>query len=87
MLLAENKRFSGVYLLLVVVYLLQSLATTINPTVLSKYHVDVLQIRLLILTIALPYVVIWFMAFIGYLRLTAYAKLIAHEKMEPPLKR
>jgi hypothetical protein len=80
MLLTKNKRISGLYLLLIVIYLLQTFTAAINPTVLKKYHVDATQIRLLTLTIALPYIVIWLIALVGYLRLYTYGKFIEHEK-------
>jgi hypothetical protein len=80
MLLAKNKRFSGLYVLLIVVYLLQTFLIKVNPTVLAKYRIDTLEDHVIALTVALPYIVIWLVALVGYLRLQNYGKAIGRER-------
>jgi hypothetical protein len=80
MLLLKNKRFSGLYLLLIIIYLLQTFATKVNPAVLSKYRIDSLEDRFLSLTVVLPYIIIWLIALVGYLGLQNYAKSLGREK-------
>jgi hypothetical protein len=81
-LLVKNKRFTSLYVLLIVVYIAQTLTTAVNPSVLTKYRIDTTQVRLLSLTIALPYIVIWFIGLVGYLRLQNYGELIGRREKD-----
>ncbi len=69
-----------VFLALTFVYLAQSILIRPDAAVLQKYHITENQAIFLTLTIALPYIVIWFIALFGYLRLAAYAALIKDSK-------
>ncbi len=79
-MLLKNKKLTSLYVLLIVIYLLQTLAAPVSKLTLSKYHISVTQLRLLSLTIALPYIVIWSVALLGYLRLDNYIRLIQNYK-------
>ena len=80
MLLLQNKRLSGLYAILIVGYLSLSVLSPLDDKDLAKYNLDATQARLLVLTIAIPYIVIWLIALIGYLRLNAYVALIKKDK-------
>ena len=80
MVFLKNKRLSVLYAIFIVVYVLQTVTAPIDKAVLAKYHIDSSQLRLLSLTIAIPYVVIWLIALAGYIRLNLYVKLIKKDK-------
>jgi hypothetical protein len=80
LLLLKNKQLSSIYAVLIVVYLLQTLAAPVDKLTLTKYHIDTTQARLLTLTIAIPYIIIWCVALIGYIRLNIYITLIQKYK-------
>jgi hypothetical protein len=79
-LLLTNKKLTSLYLLLIVIYLSQTLLAPVSKLTLSRYHIDSTQARLLTLTIAIPYIIIWSVALMGYLRLSTYINLIQKYK-------
>jgi hypothetical protein len=79
-MLLTNKKLTGLYVVLILIYLFQTLVAPVNKLTLSKYHIDSAQARALTLTIAIPYIIIWSVALIGYLRLNSYVKLIKKYK-------
>ncbi|HET9098550.1 MAG TPA: hypothetical protein VFN51_02945 [Candidatus Saccharimonadales bacterium] len=79
-LFRQHNRISLIYLLLIVAYLYQSLVVPPNPSTLHLYHITAGHLKLLLLTIEIPYVVIWLIAFYGFLRLRDYATKIRGEK-------
>jgi hypothetical protein len=62
--------------LLVVIYALQSVLFATNKATLAKYHISQAAAHALVLTIAIPYIVIWIVGFIGYERLVRYVTAI-----------
>lgn len=80
MLVLENKRWSGLYVSFIIVYLLQILLLPADKTTLTKYQIDATQAKALALTIAIPYIIIWLIALLGYLRLKTYVELIQKDK-------
>ena len=80
MLISKNKKLSALYAIFIVVYVLQTLLPTIDAKTLTKYHVSSAQIKLLLLTIAIPYIAIWLISLVGYLRLATYVELIEKDK-------
>ncbi|MDB5171097.1 MAG: hypothetical protein JWO35_791 [Candidatus Saccharibacteria bacterium] len=75
-LMLRYKLVSAVFLVLSAVYLALTALTEPDKVALEKYHLTAAQAVALILTIALPYVIIWFIALIGYLRFNSYAETI-----------
>ena len=80
MLILKNKKLSGVYAAFIIIYLLQILFVPVDKTTLAKYHVSVSSLRVITLSVALPYIIIWVITLIGYLRLNTYAELIKNNK-------
>ena len=68
------------YAALVIAYLLLSLLPAPDHASLAKYHLTPTSARLLDLTIVIPVLFIWFVAFYGYQRLYRYAALIRSDK-------
>ncbi len=69
-----------VFIALALVYLAQSIFIRPDVAVLHKYHITQGKAIFLTLAIALPYIVIWFIALFGYLRLAGYTALIRDSK-------
>lgn len=79
-MLLRHKKTTAVFILLAGLYIAQSLLVAPDQEILDKYHITAAQADALSLTIALPYVIIWFIALIGYLRLRSYALSIKGTK-------
>lgn len=80
MLVLKYKKLSALYVLFAIVYLLQSILTKPDQATLDKYHISIARAVALTLTIAIPYLIIWFVALIGYLRFRCYSDSIAGSK-------
>lgn len=80
MLLAKNKLLSLLFLIVSLVYVAQTVLDKPDPATLTKYHITADRVHFLGLMIALPYILIWFASFIGYLRLKTYTRIIAGSK-------
>jgi hypothetical protein len=78
--LQRNKRLTLLYLGFITIYLLQTLLSTADKAALAKYHINAAQLKLVGLTVALPYIAIWIISLIGYLRLKSYVAHIEHDK-------
>lgn len=73
------KKPSRAYLLfalLAVVYLGLVIFLPANATTLTRYNLSAAHARNLNLGVALPYIVIWFVAFFGYIKLKNYSQII-----------
>jgi hypothetical protein len=68
------------FLLLSIVYLLQSVIYTTNKASLAKYHISQAEAKAVVLTVVIPYLVIWGIALAGYIRLSTYANKIGRTK-------
>jgi len=75
-LLAKYYPIAGLYVVFSGLYLWLSLITPADQETLRKYHISKGGLTVLILTIALPYIIIWFVALIGLLGLRDYAQAI-----------
>lgn len=62
-----------VFVSLTVIYIWQTLATVPDPAALEKYNLTSGQAHLLGLTVALPYIVIWYVALYGYIKFKDYS--------------
>lgn len=80
MILARYKRLTGIFTTLSIIYIAATVLTPQDKAALAKYHVSGGQVTGLVLTIALPYLIIWFIALVGYLRLRSYSQSISDSK-------
>lgn len=76
----KYKKLSGLFILFSVIYLAQSALIKPDKATLDKYHLSMAQVIVLTMTVAIPYLVIWFIGLVGYLRFQSYANSIAHTK-------
>lgn len=72
MLFVRYKVLSGLFLIFSAVYLLNVVLTPPDKITLEKYNISSGQLIALLLTITIPYVIIWFIALGGYLRFKHY---------------
>lgn len=79
-LVLRYKKLTAVYALFSLIYLLQTSLTKPSKDVLEKYHISSAQVVALSLTITIPYLVIWFIGLVGYLRFKSYTDRIAPTK-------
>jgi hypothetical protein len=75
-----TKKILGVFILLSLIYL--GLTFGLPPDEMSKqkYNLSTTDLRLLQLTLAVPIVAIWFVAYYGYARFRRYASLVKDSK-------
>ncbi len=76
MLILKYKRVTTFYALLVSIYLLEVVLFPTDKSVLIKYHLTTLQAKLLSLSVALPSIIIWFVALLAFLGLYHYSKTL-----------
>ena len=76
----NNKLVTALFVVLAALYILQTVLIKPDPATLARYHLSANSARALTLTIALPYIIIWFVALLGYLRLKTYQSLIKTDK-------
>ncbi len=79
-LLLRYRLTSGLFILFSFLYLASAILTEPNKVTLEKYSLSATQLIWLGLTVALPYVIIWFIALIGYLRFKSYTDGIRGSK-------
>jgi hypothetical protein len=79
-LLYRNWQISSIFFLLAAVYLWGSLTNEPDQATLDKYNISSNQLHLLVLTIAIPYIIIWAIGLVGYLRLRSYTKFLGKGK-------
>lgn len=79
-ILLKHRLVSGIFLLLSIVYIGVSLFAHQDPAVMAKYHLTHGKLVALLLTITLPYVLIWFVSLLGYARFSTYAQTIRQSK-------
>src|SRR5688572_2158236 len=80
MLLLRHKKTTALFILFAAFYIAQILLVSPDRATLAKYDVTEAKLTLLSLTIALPYILIWFIALVGYESLKSYAAGIAGSK-------
>jgi hypothetical protein len=79
-LLARHWGVTALFVLLSAVYVGQAVMTRPSQAVLQKYHLSLLQLHELLLTIALPLVILWLVAMVGYLCLLDYSRKLKSGK-------
>jgi hypothetical protein len=75
------------YLLFLIVYSGFTLLPAPLPSTLAQYHVSVLGLRIIDVTLILLLAAIWYAGFYSYAKLHAYAKLIHNDKDGKPVAR
>lgn len=71
-LFMQFKALTVLFLGFTVVYIGQAVRSIPNPQILEKYHISLDQIHVLTLTVMIPYIIIWFIGLVGYMRLKLY---------------
>lgn len=79
-LLLKHKKIAVIFGLLILVYLAQTLFAPVDKAALHQYRISETEARFWGLTVALPYIAIWLVALVGYLRLKSYADVIKGSK-------
>jgi hypothetical protein len=80
MLVLRYKRLTATFIVLSIAYFVLSITLPLNKAALTKYHLTSGQDIILTLTITLPYLIIWGIALIGYLRFKAYSDAIKESR-------
>lgn len=70
------KKYYGLLIVLILAYLSITFATDPDPARLTQYKLDSTQLRLILLTVAIPASAIWFAAFYGLVNVSKYAEKI-----------
>jgi hypothetical protein len=78
--LPNNRLVSLIFAVCTVLYLAQIIFFKPDQATLRRYHLTVTSDILLSLAIAIPYVIIWIIALVGYQRLYKYARTIEGSK-------
>jgi uncharacterized membrane protein len=65
---------------LTAIYLVATFATPVDKATLNKYHISSGNLTALLLTIALPYIIIWYVALLGWLSLRDYTQSIKRSR-------
>src|SRR4051812_4705150 len=79
-ILLRHRLLTALFVAFSVLYVVQSSVLSQDRMALQRYNLSDAQGALLSLTVALPYIIIWFIALVGYLRLKTYARTIADSK-------
>lgn len=79
-ILFKYKKIAVLFGIFSLIYIFQTVILPADKAILIRYHLSRAQAAMLLATVALPYIFIWFMALIGYLRLHDYATAIRKSK-------
>jgi hypothetical protein len=79
-MLSFRTKIIGLFAILSLIYVIQPFILPPNPEDLAKYNLSVAQAQALTFTISVPYIFIWGIALMGYLRLRTYTDSIAGSK-------
>lgn len=80
MIVTRYKKLTLLFVAFAATYLLLTALLPVDKAVLAKYRITRAQDIGLSLTVTVPYVIIWFIALIGYLRLRTYTEKIKSSK-------
>jgi hypothetical protein len=79
-LVLNYKKLVALFATFSLIYLLQSLLILPSKATLQKYHLNNTRADAVLLTIAIPYIVVWLIAMLGYSRLDSYVDMIKASK-------
>jgi hypothetical protein len=80
MIIARNKKLAAFFTILSIIYLSLSVLVPPDKVTLARYHITRSQDAGLTFTITIPYLIIWFVALVGYSRLKSYSDKISRSK-------
>ena len=80
MLVRRYKKLTAIFTFFSIAYIMLSILLPVDKTALVKYHIDRAQLVGLTLTVTIPYLIIWFIALVGYLGLRSYNYTIRKSK-------
>ncbi len=83
----KDKMYWGVYVLLSAAYLALTFSLPTAGSTLTRYHLTQSQAHLIALSVAIPLIMIWFMAFLGFINLKEYSTLIRKDPDGRAIKR
>jgi hypothetical protein len=75
-LILKYKLTAALFALLGIVYLLQVFLYRTSSSTLTKYHISQHHAQTIVFSVAAPYLIVWFVALLGYLGLKAYVHVI-----------
>ncbi|MDB5169147.1 MAG: hypothetical protein JWO41_503 [Candidatus Saccharibacteria bacterium] len=75
-----RKKYYALLGVMVATYILLVFLTPVNTAVLAKYHITVLQLRIIDVFLLLPLIAIYYIAFYGFITMKEY---VSHIKDEP----
>lgn len=75
------------FVILVVIACILVLALPPDPATLRLYHLSSLAYRLVILTLLLPYIVIWYAGFYAFAKLSEYSRYLKGAKEDQAIKK
>ncbi|MDL2363020.1 MAG: hypothetical protein QFB86_01400 [Patescibacteria group bacterium] len=79
-MLRNNKWLVSLFAVFIIIYVAQSLLHEPPHATLEKFHITATQFKLLLLTIVVPYILIWIVGLFGYLHLKSYVEIIRGSK-------
>lgn len=80
MLLLKYRAQTALFLGLAAIYICQVILVKPSEIVLKRYGISEFEVKLLALTIALPYLMVWIIGLLAHLRLKSYSDLIKSSK-------
>jgi hypothetical protein len=80
MIMSRYKKLTALFIVLSIAYLLLTILLPVDKSTLHKYHISHAEDIILALTITIPYLIIWFIALVGCLRLRSYISTIFKSK-------
>jgi hypothetical protein len=79
-LLSKYKNISAIFVIFSLIYILQTLFLHPVSRAMQEYHPPVGQAKDIALALAIPYIIVWFVALLGYLGLHDYSLRIVSSK-------
>ncbi len=80
MLILRYKKLTAIFIVFSIAYVLLSTLLPADKAAMVKYHVSHAQLIGLTLTVTIPYLLIWFIALVGYLGFRSYVHTIRKSK-------
>lgn len=83
----KSKSFLYLYSGLVLLYFALVVSLPINTESLAEYNISESAARLLLISFAVPGIIIWYMSLYGFLKFREYSMIVKKEKEGPALKK
>lgn len=83
----KPNKYYALLTILIALYVVAIFVIPPDPQVLAKYQLTAAQLRLLSLTVYIPYIIIWVIAFYGFIRFKQYTQVIKESPDGRPLEK